>query len=305
MRLPDPLQPNDYALILSPSGNIEEYMVHDTVTALRDWGLKPVISKYAIGKRGRFSGTVEERLHDLQNAFDDPLIKLIVCSRGGYGAVHLLEKLNFNGIINNPKWVVGYSDITAIHSALQVHGIASLHAPMAKHFSDEGVNDLSVRYTKSLLFGQSVDYEIPVAENFTFNREGHAIGELFGGNLSVLSGIIGTPFQRIPNNGILFIEDIGEAPYKVDRMIYQLKLAGVFKKINALILGEFTDYEEDDKMYFSLKESILDATKEYDFPIGFDFPVGHVRLNFPIIMGGVAELLIQKDKILFKQRVNK
>ena len=305
MRLPDPLQLNDHALILSPSGNIEEYMVHDTVTILREWGLKPVISKYAIGKRGRFSGTVEERLHDLQKAFDDPLLKLIICSRGGYGAVHLLEKINFNGIRKNPKWVVGYSDITAIHSALQMHGISSLHAPMAKHFSDEGVNDLSVRYTKSLLFGQSVDYEIPVAENFTFNRDGHAIGELFGGNLSVLCGIIGTPFQRIPKNGILFIEEIGEAPYRVDRMIYQLKLAGVFNNINALILGKFTDYEEDEKMYFSLKESILDATKEYNFPIGFDFPVGHVKFNFPLIMGGVADLLIQKDKISFKQQVNK
>jgi muramoyltetrapeptide carboxypeptidase len=305
MRLPDPLQFNDHAIILSPSGNIEDYLVHDTAAIIREWGLIPKISKYALGESGRFSGTVEERLHDLQEAFNDPSIKLIICSRGGYGVVHLLEKINFDGIRKCPKWVVGYSDITAIHSALQVNGIASLHAPMAKHFSDEGVNDLSVRYTKSLLSGQSVDYEIPVAKNFTFNRQGRAIGKLFGGNLSVLCGIIGTPFLRIPNNGILFIEEIGEAPYKVDRMIYQLKLAGVFKRINALIIGKFTDYEEDEKMYFSLKESILDATKEYNIPIGFEFPVGHVKLNFPLIMGEVAELLIQKDKILFKQQVYK
>lgn len=305
MRLPDPLQFNDNAIILSPSGNIEDYLVHDTAAILSKWGLVPKISKYALGKSGRFSGTVEERLHDLQEAFDNPSIKLIICSRGGYGAVHLLEKLNFNGIRKNPKWVVGYSDITAIHSVLQINGIASLHAPMAKHFSDEGVNDLSVRYTKSILSGQSVDYEIPVAKNFAFNRQGRAIGRLFGGNLSVFCGIIGTPFLRMPKNGILFIEEIGEAPYKVDRMIYQLKLAGVFKRINALIIGKFTDYEEDEKMYFSLKESILDATKEYNIPIGFDFPVGHVKLNFPLIMGKVAVLRIQKDKILFKQHVNK
>lgn len=304
MRLPDPLQFNDNAIILSPSGNIDDYLVHNTAAILKEWGLRPKISKYALGKSGRFSGTVEERLQDLQEAFDDPTIKLIICSRGGYGAVHLLEKLDFKGIRRNPKWVIGYSDITAIHCALQVHGIASLHAPMAKHFSDEGVNDLSVRYTKSLLSGQSVDYEIPVAENFTFICQGRAIGKLFGGNLSVLCGIIGTPFLKIPNNGILFLEEIGEAPYKVDRMIYQLKLAGVFKRINGLILGKFTDYEEDEKMYFSLKESILNATKEYNIPIGFDFPVGHVKLNFPLIMGEDAELLIQKDKISFKQQVN-
>ena len=250
MKLPYPLQFNDHAIILSPSGNIEKKFVLDTAAILKEWGLIPKISKYALGENGRFSGTLDERLHDLQEAFDDPSIKLIVCSRGGYGAVHLLENLNFKGIKKYPKWVIGYSDITALHSALQVNGIASLHAPMAKHFSDEGVNDLSVRYTKSILSGQSVLYEIPVVENFTFNRQGRAIGKLFGGNLSVLSGIIGTPYLRIPNKGILFIEEIGEAPYKVDRMIYQLKLGGVFKKISGLVLGKFTEYEEDDRMYF-------------------------------------------------------
>lgn len=301
MKIPDPLHLKDRAIILSPSGNIDKNLVYDTAAIFEKWGLLPEISKYALGEDGRFSGTVEERLHDLQNALDDPSIKLIFCSRGGYGIVHLLDKLDFKGIRKHPKWVVGYSDITALHSALQVNGIASLHAPMAKHFSEEGVYDLSVRYTKSLLSGQSVNYEVPVAEGFTFIRQGSAIGKLFGGNLSVLSGIIGTPFLRVPYNGILFLEDIGEVPYKVDRMIYQLKLAGVFKRISGLILGRFTDYEEDEKMYLSLKESILDATREYRFPVAFNFPVGHVRLNFPLIMGKLAELNVEQDKISFKQ----
>lgn len=301
MKIPDPLHFKDRAIILSPSGNIDKNLVYDTAAIFEKWGLLPEISKYALGEDGRFSGTVEERLHDLQNALDDPSIKLIFCSRGGYGIVHLLNKLDFKGIRKHPKWVVGYSDITALHSALQVNGIASLHAPMAKHFSEEGVYDLSVRYTKSLLSGQSVNYEVPVAEGFTFIRQGSAIGKLFGGNLSVLSGMIGTPFLRVPYNGILFLEDIGEVPYKVDRMIYQLKLAGVFKRISGLILGRFTDYEEDEKMYLSLKESILDATREYRFPVAFNFPVGHVRLNFPLIMGKLAELNVEQDKISFKQ----
>lgn len=301
MKIPDPLHLKDRAIILSPSGNIDKNLVYDTAAIFEKWGLLPEISKYALGEDGRFSGTVEERLHDLQNALDDPSIKLIFCSRGGYGIVHLLDKLDFKGIRKHPKWVVGYSDITALHSALQVNGIASLHAPMAKHFSEEGVYDLSVRYTKSLLSGQSVNYEVPVAEGFTFIRQGSAIGKLFGGNLSVLSGMIGTPFLRVPYNGILFLEDIGEVPYKVDRMIYQLKLAGVFKRISGLILGRFTDYEEDEKMYLSLKESILDATREYRFPVAFNFPVGHVRLNFPLIMGKLAELNVEQDKISFKQ----
>ena len=305
MRFPNPLQFKDQAIILSPSGNIEDFHVQNTAKILKEWGLIPKVSKFALGKNGRFSGTIEERLYDLQEAFDDPSIKLIICSRGGYGAVHLLEYLNFKEIRKHPKWLLGYSDITALHSALQVHGIATLHAPMTKHFSDEGVYDLSVRYTKSILSGQSVDYQIPINETFPFNRQGRAKGKLFGGNLSVLCGIIGTHFFRIPNNGILFIEEVGEAPYKVDRMIYQLKLAGVFRRIKALIIGKFTNYEEDESMYFSLKESILDATKEYRFPIVFNFPAGHVRLNFPLILGETAEILIGKDNISFKQLVNK
>src|SRR5690554_2062736 len=156
MRLPDALRFNDSAIIVSPSGNIEDNHVHETSKILEEWGLRPTISEFALGEKGRFSGTVDERLKDLQQAMDDPSLKLIVCSRGGYGLVHLLSKLDFKGVRKHPKWVIGYSDITALHSALQVNGIASIHAPMAKHFSVKGVNDLSVRFTKSILAGQPI-----------------------------------------------------------------------------------------------------------------------------------------------------
>lgn len=297
MRLPDCLQNKDQAIIVSPSGNIDENLVYDTAEILKDWGLNTKISKYALNKNGRFSGTIDERLHDLQEAFDNPNIRLIFCSRGGYGLVHLLDKLNFEGIKKYPKWVLGFSDITALHSALQVNGIASLHAPMAKYFSENGAKDLSVLYTKSLLYGQSFSYEIPVIEGFTNSFQGHAKGKLFGGNLSVLCGLIGTPYFSVPDKGILFLEDIGESPYRVDRMIYQLKLAGIFNKISGLILGDFTDYDEDERMYCSLIESILDVTKEYRFPIALNFPAGHDKINFPLILGKSAELIVEKDKI--------
>lgn len=302
MKRPAPLQFNDKAVIVSPAGKIDETLVVNALTLLKQWGLNASVSEHALCSTGRFSGFVEQRLSDLQKAFDDPDIKLVFCSRGGYGIVHLLDKLDFTAIKENPKWVVGYSDVTALHAALQANGVMSVHAPMAKHFSDEGAEDISVRYTKSILAGQPLKYCIPVRRNDYLNREGSASGRLFGGNLSVFCSLLGTGYVKIPRNGILFMEDIGEAPYKVDRMIYQLKLAGVFDKISGLIVGQFTDYEEDNQMYGALLESIRNAVSEYAFPICFDFPVGHVKLNFPLIMGSRALLQVKKDKIVFRQR---
>lgn len=301
MKRPAPLQFNDKAVILSPAGNIEEHLVKNTASILESWGLIPEVSENALCSTGRFSGFVEQRLSDLQKAFDDPDVRFIFCSRGGYGVVHLLDSLDFSRIKTNPKWVVGFSDITALHAALQANGIMSVHGPMAKHFSEEGAHDISVRYVKSILAGQPIKYEIPVAKSAHLNRRGKASGRLFGGNLAVFCGLMGTNVVRIPQNGILFIEDIGEAPYKVDRMIYQLKLAGVFDKISGLIVGQFTDYEEDNEMYNSLHQSILNAVSEYSFPVCFDFPVGHVRLNFPVIVGARASLSVKENQIIFKQ----
>lgn len=301
MLLPPPLKFNDHAIIISPSGKIDESLVHDTAAILENWGLKTEISRFALSETGRFSGDINQRLYDLQTAFDDPSVKLIFCSRGGYGVVHLLDKLDFTLIKKYPKWVIGYSDITALHSALQKNGLASIHGPMAKHFSDEGADNVSVRYIKSILAGQPVEYEIPITGYNSLNRAGEASGRLFGGNLSVFCGILGSKFVRIPYKGILFIEDTGEVPYKVDRMIHQLKLSGLFSKISGLIVGQFNDYEEDDQMYSSLFESIKEAVKDYDFPVCFYFPVGHVRLNLPLIMGERAEMIVDDNQVRFKQ----
>jgi muramoyltetrapeptide carboxypeptidase len=275
--------------------------VQDTAAVLKSWGLCPEISENALRDAGCFSGSVEQRLSDLQKAFDDPEVRLVFCSRGGYGTVHLLGKLNFSGIRRNPKWVVGYSDITILHAALQSCGIASLHGPMAQHFSDEGTEDVAVRYTKNILEGQSVRYSIPAEDCSLLNRKGNAGGRLFGGNLSVFCSLLGSGYAGIPRGGILFIEDVGESPYRVDRMIHQLKLAGVFGRIGGLIVGRFTGYEEDGLMYAPLRESIREAVDEYDFPVCFDFPAGHVKLNFPMIMGAAAVLKVEEGFILFRQ----
>lgn len=301
MKRPTFLQLNDKAVIVSPSGNISSEHINNTVSILQDWGLNVKTSENALQKTGRFSGFIEQRLHDLQSAIDDPDIKLIFCSRGGYGAVHLLDRLDFSKVKNNPKWLVGYSDITALHSAFQSHGVMSLHGPMAEHFSEEGATNLSVLYTKAALSGKDLNYTIPVEYPF-LNKEGKATGTLFGGNLSVFVSIMGSKYIKIPRNGILVLEDIGEEPYRVDRMIYQLKVAGIFSKIKGLIIGQFTEYKEDNEMYGTLYESILSAVKEYDIPVCFGFPVGHTKINLPIVMGGNATLTVNKENVLLKQR---
>ncbi len=301
MKRPPFLKLNDRAVIVSPSGNVSPAYVNKAKDILEEWGLIVSISENALRETGRFSGFVEQRLSDLQAAIDNPDVKLIFCSRGGYGAVHLLDRLNFTAIKDNPKWLIGFSDITALHTALQSNGIMSIHGPMAKHFSDEGAANLSVLYTKAAVSGKDLNYTIPVEYPF-LNRLGKATGILFGGNLSVYTSLLGSNYIKIPRNGILFLEDIGEEPYRIDRMIYQLKIAGVFNKIKGLIIGRFTEYEEDNRMYGTLYDSILFAVKEFDFPVCFGFPVGHTRINLPIVMGGKATLTIKKDTVLLKQR---
>ncbi|MFA5649660.1 MAG: LD-carboxypeptidase [Proteiniphilum sp.] len=301
MKRPPSLKKNDKAVILSPAGKVDRHMAEGTATVLEGWGLQVEISGHALGERGRFSGTAAERLEDLQRAFDDPGIRLVLCSRGGYGTTHLLSKLDFSTIRRNPKWVVGYSDITALHAALRHHGVASVHGPMAAHFSSEGAEDVSVRYTKSVLVGQPLDYTIPVPPGETLNRNGVARGRLFGGNLSVFCSILGSRYARVPRGGILFIEDTGELPYRVDRMIYQLKLAGVFNRVSGMIVGRFTGYEEDDQMHAPLLASIREAVEEYTFPVCFHFPAGHTRLNFPLVMGGTARLGVNTGNVSLQQ----
>ena len=301
MKRPPFLKLNDKAVIVSPSGNVSPVYVNKAKDILQEWGLIVSISENALQETGRFSGFVEQRLSDLQTAMDDPDIKLIFCSRGGYGAVHLLDRLDFTAIKDNPKWLVGFSDITALHSALQSYDIMSIHGPMAKHFSEEGAANLSVLYTKAAVSGKDLNYTIPVEYPF-LNRLGKTTGTLFGGNLSVFTSLLGSNYIKIPRNGILFIEDIGEEPYRIDRMIYQLKIAGVFNKIKGLIVGQFTEYQEDNKMYSSLYDSILSAVKEFDFPVCFGFPVGHTKINLPIVIGAKATLTIKKDTVLLKQR---
>lgn len=280
---PAPLKNDDVVVIVSPSGCIDPSYLSGMKSRLQEWGLRPQVACFADAEYGRFAGTDELRLYDLQNALDAPNVKAIFCSRGGYGCIHLVNQLNWEQFRKNPKWIVGYSDITILHAAAQHQGFASVHAPMARHFTEENECDLSLQFLKQFLFDREFVWD---AANHPLNKPGKAKGILTGGNLSVLYGLRGTALDIIPENAILFIEDIAEKPYHVERMLYNLKLGGIFDKLSGLIVGQFTDYEEDPLMPFPLCETIADLVAEYDYPIWFDFPVGHVTCNLPMICGG-------------------
>lgn len=291
LTFPPFLNKGDRVLILSPSGKIDKSFLLGARNRLESWGLKVTLARHADSSSGRFAGTVKQRLTDFQQAMDDEKIKAIFCSRGGYGAVHLIDKLDFTVFKEYPKWLFGYSDITLLHELFQYNGFASVHSLMARHLAVEPDEDVCTQAFHNLLFGQLPQYKF---EGHKLNKKGKTTGVLRGGNLSVLYGLRGTKYDFPAENTILFIEDIGERPYHVDRMMHNLKLGGILENLAGLIVGQFTEYEEDLSLGKEVYELITDAVKECDYPVCFNFPVGHVARNYPLICGSQVELNVTK-----------
>lgn len=290
----------DRVIILSPSSKIDKSFLKGAKKRLKSWGLEVVMGKHAAGSNGTYSGGIRQRLKDLQDALDDDKAKIILCSRGGYGAVHLVGQLDFTKFRKHPKWLIGFSDITALHNVFQQNGFASLHAPMARHLTVEPEDDFCTRALKNILFGDAMQGE----ENFGYvcpthklNHKGSGKGILRGGNMSVFYGLRGTPYDIPAEGTILFIEDVGERPHAVERMMYNLKLGGVLEKLSGLIIGQFTEYEENCSLGKNLYGALADIVKEYDYPICFGFPVGHVTMNVPMINGAEVTLEVGKKEV--------
>jgi muramoyltetrapeptide carboxypeptidase len=236
---------------------------------------------------GWYAGSIKQRLGDLQNALNDEKVRAIWCSRGGYGAVHLLEQLDFTRFREHPKWIIGYSDITALHSAAQLNGVVSLHAPMARHLTVEADDDEATALLHDTLFGTLPAYTIATHK---LNRKGTAVGTLRGGNLSVLQGLRGTPYDIPAEGTILFLEDVGERPHSIERMMYNLRLGGVLERLSGLVIGQFTEYEENLSLGKELYAALAEVVKSYTFPVCFNFPVGHVTHNVPLLCGAEVRL---------------
>ena len=290
MKFPTYLKPGDTIAIVCPAGYLPAAKAKACINTLKKWGFKVTKGETLGGKsKNYFSGSFEERLADLQNQIDDPSINAILCGRGGYGTTHLLDHIDWKKFKKNPKWIIGFSDITILHTYLLTEiGVASIHGPMANAFNeDNGIN----RYTLSLkdsLEGKPVHY---TAKPHTQNTYGKATAPMVGGNLSLLAHAVGTNADVDPRGKILFIEDVGEQLYNVERMLLQLKRAGKLSKLKGLVVGGFTSNKDTDRPFGkNIEQLIYDVVREFKFPICFGFPIGHEKENVAIIVGGTYRL---------------
>lgn len=303
LQSPAPLQEGDLVTIVSPSSKIDKELVRGQKERLESWGLKVTIAPHALDTDGNFAGTAAHRLKDFQSAMDDDSVRALFCSRGGYGAVHLLDAIRFERFRLSPKWLIGFSDITALHNLYQREGFISVHGIMARHLTMESPEDPQTVALKQLLFtGVSPTYKLPTHK---LNLMGTAKGILRGGNLSVFYGLRGTPFD-LPceaEDTILVLEDVGERPYHVERMMYNLQLAGILSRLKGLVVGQFTDNDDqpigdlvDKSIRRSIYQLISDFVKPYGYPVCFNFPVGHTSQNAPLLLGSEVVLSVGENE---------
>ncbi len=289
---PKALQKGDKIAIVSPAGPIDSLVVEQAVHVLDSLGFKPVVYPHAYGRNGHFSGTHDERFADMQAAFTDPDVRAILCSRGGYGVVHNLDRLNNLDFKKSPKWVIGYSDISALHALMANKGIASIHASMAKHVA-LGPDNVDNASLLQILSGEMPTYTF---DAHPYNHQGVAEGKLLGGNLAVIADLINTPYDVIEPGTILFIEDIAEPIYKIERILYQLHLSGVMGKLKGLVIGQFTKYNPD-KVHQSMEDMIREVVAPHDIPVAFNIPVGHVDHNVPMLVSAKVRLSVSPNNV--------
>lgn len=294
---PRPLRSGSRVAIVSPSGWVKPEFIDKAATVIEEQGWIPVVYPHAKGRSGTFAGTVSERFGDLRDALLDPEIDAVMCSRGGYGAVHLLDRLDALPLRDNAKWLIGFSDISALHSLLSKHGIMSVHGNMTKHLAVHGADNDDARALFRVLEGDAQTY---IVEPHTLNHPGKVTAPMYGGNLAVIMGLFGTPFDIIRPGTILFIEDIAEPVYKVERQMYQLKLSGILDKLSGLVVGQFTEYSPDLNEY-TMEEMISRITKDATYPIAFNVPIGHVEHNVPIVEGAMTTLDVTSSSVEITQ----
>lgn len=297
MIYPPVLKQGDTIAVVSPSSIIKPQNVYKALPVLHDQGWETVVGEHAFDRHGTYAGTDEARLADLKAALLNPEVKAILCSRGGYGAVHLLDELSKLPIEDNPKWIIGFSDISALHALMTTRGIASIHAPMAKHLADHGADNPDTQSLFAILRGEELRYVLP---HHPGNRTGQAEGLLVGGNLAVIAGLIGTPYDVLRPGRILFVEDVAEPIYKIERIFYQLRLSGVLENLAGLIVGKFTNYSGDEDNS-SMEHMIQRMVAPYDYPVVYGAPIGHVTHNIPLICGAGATLTVTDTETVIEQ----
>lgn len=290
--IPPYLKKGDTILIIATARARSKEAIKPAIDILKSWGLKVELGPNVFKVHHQFAGTDEQRINDLQWAIDHKSAKAVLISGGGYGTLRVIDHVNFKPLLKNPKWFVGYSDTTILHNRLYHLKIAAIHGTMAFQFpkDEEATNSI-----KHLLFGEELKYSIPKNK---YNRIGKAEAEIVGGNLSLLYALSGSVDDVSGKNKILFIEDLDEQLYHVDRMMLQLKRSGKLKHLKGLIVGGMSDMK-DNAIPFgkTAEEIVLDAVKEYDYPVCFNFPAGHIEKNMALYLGKKAKLEVTKNKV--------
>jgi len=294
---PSYLKAGDTVAIVAPAGILKQdaEVIQKTKTLLNSWGLEVVFGEHLETKSNHFAGTDAQRCSDLQTALDNPNIKAIWCARGGYGTLRIIDNLDFEGFKAHPKWIIGYSDVTVLHNALNNMGYESLHAMMCINLTDDASTiKHSVETLKSALFGTLKSYEI---EGNLDNRLGNATGPLVGGNLSLLTASLGSDTQLDTKGEIIFIEEIGEHKYHIDRQLQSLKRAGYFNESAAVIIGDMSQLKTNNPDWGqSIEALILEVLKDTDVPVAFGFPAGHEFENRALYFGRTIQLHVTKSK---------
>ena len=297
MIIPPYLKEGDTVAIVCTARKISKKELDPAIKLLTHWGLKVKLGDTVGKEYHQFGGTDVQRAEDLQEMLDDKEVQAIWCARGGYGTVRMIDEVNFSSIETNPKWIIGYSDPTVLHCHIHSLGVATIHGQMCLEI--ENKTEATRDTLKNILFG---NYDaIKFASDFKLNRTGHAKGQLIGGNLSVLSSILGSKSTIKTEGKILFLEDLDEYLYHIDRMVHNIKRNGFFKNLAGLVIGGLTDMHDNTSPFGqSAEEIIANAVKEFNFPVCFNFPAGHSKDNRALIFGAETELIVTKDNVVLK-----
>ncbi len=296
MFTPDFVKAGDKIAIVSTARKVDFKEIGEAIHLLELWGLK-VVKGSTIGiKKNQFAGSDKERRDDFQRMLEDDEIKAIWCARGGYGTVRIIDDIDFSRFIKKPKWIIGYSDITVLHSHIHNFGVKTIHAPMPIDIH-KGTK-ASIDSLKEVIFGNKIEYTIPASKK---NILGSCTGQLVGGNLSMLYSLCGSKSSLDTTDKILCIEDLDEYLYHIDRMLQNLKRNRYFDNLQGLIVGGMTKMH-DNTIPFGrkVKKIILDSVQEYNFPVVFNFPMGHIEDNRALILGAEVSLEITKDEVKFE-----
>lgn len=292
--LPPYLNTNDLILAISPSGKVDQGLFLKGCEFIRSKGFRVEIGQFALKSHYKFAGTHEARLADLQWALNHDEARAIFCGRGGYGVTYLLDQLDWTTFKTNPKWLIGYSDITALHHAVYQQGFCSIHGPILQGLTKTTKEDVNSLF--DLLIGRGPE----TLQLLSKLGKGGERSSLIGGNLSMLINQLGTPTELDYQGCTLFIEEVGEYLYHIDRMLLQLKRAGKLAHLKALVVGEFTDLKESKEVFGKgVAEIIAFHCAEYNYPILYDFPIGHGENNYPLVHGGIYEITSNVEADIF------